>query len=42
MVQQMVGLGRAIKFGIGMIIAGLAIINAVKAIKRAARTARER
>jgi hypothetical protein len=31
------GLGRAIKFGIGMIIAGFAILNAIKAAKRAAR-----
>jgi hypothetical protein len=31
------GLGRAIKFGIGIIIAGFAILNAVKAVKRAAR-----
>jgi hypothetical protein len=31
------GLGRALKFGIGMIIAGFAILNAVKAVKRAAR-----
>jgi hypothetical protein len=31
------GLGRTIKFGIGMIIAGFAILNAIKAVKRAAR-----
>jgi len=31
------GIGRALKFGIGMIIAGFAIINAVKAVRRAAR-----
>jgi hypothetical protein len=31
------GLGRALKFGIGMIIAGFAILNAVRAVKRAAR-----
>jgi hypothetical protein len=31
------GLGQAIKFGIGMIIAGFAILNAIKAVKRAAR-----
>ncbi len=31
------GLGRALKFGIGMIIAGFAILNAIKAAKRAAR-----
>jgi UDP-N-acetylmuramyl pentapeptide phosphotransferase/UDP-N-acetylglucosamine-1-phosphate transferase len=31
------GLGQALKFGIGMIIAGFAILNAVRAVKRAAR-----
>jgi len=31
------GLGRALKFGLGMIIAGFAILNAVKAVRRAAR-----
>lgn len=31
------GLGRALKFGIGMIIAGFAILNAVRAVKRALR-----
>lgn len=37
MVRTKAGLGRAIKFGIGMIVAGFAILNAYKAAKRAAR-----
>ena len=37
MAKTKAGLGRAIKFGIGMIIAGFAILNAIKAVKRAAR-----
>jgi hypothetical protein len=37
MAKTKAGFGRAIKFGIGMIIAGFAVLNAIKAAKRAAR-----
>jgi hypothetical protein len=37
MVTTKAGLGRALKFGIGMIVAAFAILNAIKAVKRAAR-----
>ncbi|MGA9140183.1 MAG: hypothetical protein WBZ29_08160 [Methanocella sp.] len=31
------GLGKIIKFGAGLVIAGFAVLNAIKALKRAAR-----
>jgi hypothetical protein len=37
MAEKKSGLGKAIKFGAGLLIAGFAILNAIKAIKRAAR-----
>ena len=42
MATTKVGLGRAIKFGAAAIIAGLAILNAVRAVKRARRAAQEK
>jgi hypothetical protein len=40
MAKKKSGLGRAIKFGIGMIVAGFALLNAYKSLKRAARSAK--
>jgi hypothetical protein len=37
MAEKKSGLGRIIKFGAGLLIAGFAILNAIKALKRAAR-----
>jgi hypothetical protein len=34
------GLGRAIKFGFGAIVTGLALLSAYKSLKRAARSAK--
>jgi hypothetical protein len=35
MAEKKSGIGKAIKFGAGLLIAGFAILNAIKAIKRA-------
>jgi hypothetical protein len=40
MAKSKSGIGRAIKFGIGMIIAGFALLNAYKSLKRATRSAK--
>jgi hypothetical protein len=37
MAEKKSGLGRTIKFGAGLLIAGFAILNAIKALKRAAK-----